>query len=203
MSGSSFDTFLLLLGIVTAAWLVISFFVMRRSRRRRPVGVLHAQPRRRDLTGEAGTFVPLSRVAPVAMQEDEEDEDEDEPEPAGPFVAHDRRPVAEPVPQELPAPAREEVGTATTYEIVWYRDETRLQFALQPVDGRGVPWSRMRSEAFAWEEDSDPPSDLRGAQRAHGRLRARLQREGWRPSGRGEGWFSHRFQPPAGPPGSA
>jgi hypothetical protein len=92
---------------------------------------------------------------------------------------------------------------ATTYEIVWYRDEARLQFALQPIDGRGVAWSRMRSEAFAWEDDTDPPSDLRGAQRAHGRLRARLQREGWRACGRGDRWFSHRFEPPARPPGAA
>ena len=195
MSGASFDTFLVLLAIVTVAWIVISFFVMRRQRRRRPVGLLHAQPRRRGLAGEAGRFVPL---APVA-----EPEPEPEHEPAGPFVAQDQRPEAEPVPQDLPLPARREVGTATTYEIVWYREEARLQFALQPVDGRGVPWSRMRSEAFAWEEDTDPPSDLRGAQRAHGRLRARLQREGWRATGRGDRWYSHRFEPPAGPPGSS
>ena len=34
------------------------------------------------------------------------------------------------------------------------------------------------------------------AQRAHGRLRSRLLRDGWTTAGRGGPWFSHRFRPP-------
>jgi hypothetical protein len=91
---------------------------------------------------------------------------------------------------------RDPVDEASTYEIVWYREESRLVFALQPVDGRSSSAARHRSDHFRWTEDADPPADLRGAQSAHGRLRARLVREGWRPAGRGEKWFSHRFHPP-------
>jgi hypothetical protein len=82
------------------------------------------------------------------------------------------------------------------YEIVWYREGERVAFALQPTDGRAAPWARHRSTSFAWAEDHDPPASLRAAQRAHGRLKAKLDREGWQPAGRGERWFNHRVEPP-------
>jgi hypothetical protein len=195
---------------ITVAWGAMTVVIMRRQRRHRPIGVLRAQPRRRRMpspAAERGGFVPLAPVATPAEAPATEVADEDtdlappEPEsasePAGPFEAYDRRPVVEPVPEELPIPAREPVDEASTYEIVWYREESRLVFALQPVDGRSSSGARHRSDHFTWTEDADPPADLRGAQSAHGRLRARLVREGWRPAGRGEKWFSHRFHPPS------
>ena len=101
-------------------------------------------------------------------------------------------PEPEPEPPAPPAPQ----AIATTYEIVWYRQGERLVFGLQPVDGRAARGGRERSGSFRWDEDDDPPSTLRDAQRAHGRLRSRLLRDGWTPAGRGPTWFSHRFRPP-------
>ena len=69
-------------------------------------------------------------------------------------------------------------------------------FGLQPLDGRATRAGRERSGSFRWDEDDDPPSTLRDAQRAHGRLRSRLLRDGWTAAGRGRTWFSHRFRPP-------
>ena len=211
-SGLPLGTMLLLLVAITVAWGLLAVVVMRRQRRRRrQVRALQAQARRRRMpspAGETGGFVPMAPVtAPpeedlddeLAHAEALEPEPEPESEPAGPFEAYDRRPVAEPVPEELPVPVREMISEATTYEIVWYRDEARLHFALQPVDGRAASWAKLHSGTFTWAEDADPPADLRDAQRAHGRLRTRLVREGWRPAGRGERWFSHRFRPPARP----
>jgi hypothetical protein len=193
---TSADTLVLILVGITAGWAILSFFVMRRSRhRRREVAVFQAQPRRRErpvrLREESGTFVPL---APVAADDEELLEPEpEEPEP-GP-----EEPELEP---EDYAPAPSGLETATTYEVVWYRDgdEDRIAFALQPVDGRAAPWARYRSASFSWGEDRDPPATLRAAQSAHGRLRARLERDGWTSSGRGPGWFSHRFEPPVSAP---
>jgi hypothetical protein len=171
---------------VTAAWTVLALVVLRRSRRHRsPADVpLQARPRRRTAE-EAGTFVPLSAVARA------EQEAWQPPEPA--LVELEPEPELEPV--DLPA-LPSELGRATTYEVVWYRDEDRLVFALQPVDGRAAGWARYRSTSFAWGEDSDPPASLKAAQSAHGRLRARLVRDGWTPAGRGDTWFGHRFAPP-------
>ena len=126
---------------------------------------------------EAGTFLPLS---PVGLQ-DPDPEPEPEPEPPQPAGF---------------APRPGVLSAATVYEIVWYREGERVAFALQPMDGRAAPWARYRSTSFAWAEDDDPPASLRVAQRAHGRLKARLDREGWRPAGRGERWFNHRVEPP-------
>jgi hypothetical protein len=213
-NGPPVGTMLLLFAAITVAWALLAVVVMRRQRRRRhrPIGVLQARPRRGRMpspAGETGGFVPMASVtAPPEEESAEEELDDDdgwtepletEPEPAGPFTAYDRRPVAEPVPQDLPVPVRQLVSQATTYEIVWYRDEARVHFALQPVDGRSASWAKVHSDTFTWAEDADPPADLRDAQRAHGRLRARLVREGWRPAGRGERWFSHRFRPPPRP----
>jgi hypothetical protein len=181
------QTLVLLFLAITAAWVVVSVVVMRRQRRDREVGLLQARPRqheRRMASDEAGRFVPL---APVFEEEPEpEPELEAEPEP-------------EPEPEELP-PHPSDITPATLYEIVWYREEERIAFALQPVDGRAAGWARYRSSSFAWEEDSDPPASLKAAQSSHGKLRARLRREGWQASGRGDSWFSHRFEPPDSAP---
>ncbi len=113
-----------------------------------------------------------------------------------------QEPEPEPDPEPEPsqpagfAPRPGLLSAATVYEIVWYREGDRVAFALQPMDGRAAPWARYRSTSFAWAEDDDPPASLRVAQRAHGRLKARLDREGWRPAGRGERWFNHRVEPP-------
>jgi hypothetical protein len=203
--GLPIDTMLMAFAAITVVWVLLAVLIMRRqrARRNRPLGVLQARPRqgrRASAAAETGSFVPLARVArepadappgPVAPLAPPH-----EHEPAGPFRAFDRRPVAEPVADELPEPAREPLGEATTYEIVWYREDSRLVFALQPIDGRSAPGTRRRSDHFTWTEDADPPADLRGAQSAHGRLRALLVRGGWRPAGRGRSWFSHRFHPP-------
>ena len=78
-----------------------------------------------------------------------------------------------------PTPAAQPQAIASTYEIVWYRQGERLVFGLQPIDGRAARAGRERSGSFRWDEDDDPPSTLRDAQRAHGRLRSRLLRDGW------------------------
>jgi hypothetical protein len=178
------QTLVLLFLAITAAWVVVSVVVMRRHRRHREVGLLQARPRRHEAplaSDEAGRFVPL---APVFEEPEHEPEPEPEPEPD-----------PEPELEELP-PHPSEITPATMYEIVWYREEERIAFALQPVDGRGASWARYRSSSFAWEDDSDPPASLKAAQSSHGKLRARLRREGWQASGRGDSWFSHRFEPP-------
>ena len=184
-SGIPVQTLVLLFVAITAAWVVVSVIVMRRQRRHREVGVLQARPRQHERplrSEEAGRFVPL---APVF-----EEEPEPEPDP-------DPEPEPEPAPElEEPPPHPSEITPATMYEIVWYREEERIAFALQPVDGRGASWARYRSSSFAWEEDTDPPASLKAAQSSHGKLRARLRREGWQASGRGDSWFSHRFEPP-------
>lgn len=195
--GLPINTMLLLFAAITVGWGAMTVVVLRRQRRNHELGVLHARPRSRRASApadETGGLVPLAPVRPP--EEEQAAEPEQEPEPIGPFKAFDRRPVSEPVPEDLPVPVRDPLDEATTYEIVWYRDEAMLQFALQPVDGRSAPWARVHSDSFTWPADADPPADLRGAQRAHGRLRARLVREGWRPAGRGSSWFSHRFHPP-------
>jgi hypothetical protein len=183
------QTLVLLFLAITAAWVVVSVVVMRRHRRDREVGLLQARPRqneRRMASDDAGRFVPL---APV-FEEEPEPEPDLEPEPELELELE---------PEELP-PHPSDITPATMYEIVWYREEERIAFALQPVDGRAAPWARYRSSSFAWEEDSDPPASLKAAQSSHGKLRARLRREGWQASGRGDSWFSHRFEPPASAP---
>ena len=196
MSGSSIaaaiplQTLIVLLVAITLAWAVMSVVVMRRHRRHREVAVLQARPRRRErlATEEAGTFVPLASVF------DDESEPAPEPEP-------EPEPEPDPEPDGVePAPHPSALAPARTYEIVWYREEERIAFALQPVDGRAAAWARYRSSSFAWAEDRDPPASLRAAQRAHGRLRARLERDDWVPGGRGEGWYRHRFEPPVNAP---
>jgi hypothetical protein len=174
-----------------------------------------AGPRRRHRSfEEAGTFVPLS---PLGLDDPEpESEPESEPEPmpqpepepepeSEPEPKPQPEPEPEPEPKPEPEPETEPAGfaphpgglsAATLYEIVWYREAERVAFALQPMDGRAAPWARYRSASFAWAEDRDPPASLRAAQRAHGRLKSRLDREGWRPAGRGESWFNHRVEPP-------
>ena len=122
---------------------------------------------------QAGLLVPLT----PAFRRDPEPEPEPEHEP------------------EPPAP-RAPQAIASTYEIVWYRQGERLVFGLQPLDGRATRAGRERSGSFRWDEDDDPPSTLRDAQRAHGRLRSRLLRDGWTAAGRGRTWFSHRLRPP-------
>ena len=109
-----------------------------------------------------------------------------------------REPEPEPEPEHLPEPPapRAPQAIASTYEIVWYRQGERLVFGLQPLDGRATRAGRERSGSFRWDEDDDPPSTLRDAQRAHGRLRSRLLRDGWTAAGRGRTWFSHRLRPP-------
>ena len=192
---TSVETLVLILGGITAGWAILSFFVMRRSRhRRQEIAFFQAEPRRRErparMREESGTFVPL---APAFVEEPEPEPDpEPEPEP--------EEPELEVVDYAAPPSG---LDTATLYEVVWYRDgdEDRIAFALQPVDGRAAPWARYRSASFSWGEDSDPPATLRASQSAHGRLRARLERDGWTPSGRGEEWFSHRFGPPSSAPG--
>jgi hypothetical protein len=188
-SGIPVQTLVLLFLAITAAWVVVSVIVMRRHRRHREVGLLQARPRRHERplrSEETGRFVPL---APV-FEEEPEPEPEPEPDP-------EPEPELEPEPAlEEPPPHPSEITPATTYEIVWYREEERIAFALQPLDGRGASWARYRSSSFAWEEDSDPPASLKAAQSSHGKLRARLRREGWQAAGRGDSWFSHRFTPP-------
>jgi hypothetical protein len=180
----SADTVILVLVGITVVWALISVVVLRRARHRHDdVVVLRARPRRVRVREESGTFVPLADVAPAATEADAEPQPEPEPEP-------------EP---ELPAPPLPREA-ASTYEIVWYREDDRIAFALQPVDGRAASWARYRSASFAWVEDRDPPAGLRAAQRAHGRLRARLERDGWRHTGRGASWFNHRVAPPATAP---
>jgi hypothetical protein len=159
----------LLIAANVLMWAAVSYAVARRRRAAR------VKPHEWLRPGtQAGSFAPLAPVAPVAP------------------------PVAEP-PGEEPAPLvflRPVAGAAETYEIVWYREGERLVFALQPLDGRSALIHPHRSGTFAWAEDRDPPPSLRDAQREHGRLRARLLREGWTRAGRGERWFSHRFRPP-------
>jgi hypothetical protein len=159
---------------------------------------------------QTGTLVPL---APAFRREPEPEPEREEPfEPTGPIRIEDRRepvvvpapvlpppePEPEPEPPEPPTPpappARQAI--ASTYEIVWYRQGERLVFGLQPLDGRATRAGRERSGSFRWDEDDDPPSTLRDAQRAHGRLRSRLLRDGWTAAGRGRAWFSHRLRPP-------
>jgi hypothetical protein len=190
-------TLLLLFLAITAAWVVVSVVVMRRHRRHREVGLLEAHPRRREqrLADERGTFVPL---APV-FEEEPEVEPEPEPEPEPELEPESE---SEFVLEDL-SPHPSTIAPATIYEIVWYRDEERIAFALQPSDGRGASWARYRSASFTWGEDRDPPASLRAAQSAHGRLRARLERDGWATAGRGESWFSHRFSPPVSAPRDA
>jgi hypothetical protein len=153
---------------------------------------------------QTGTIVPL---APAFRREPEPDFEAvpEEPfEPTGPIRIEDRRePVVVPAPvfrppepEPEPAPPAPH-AIASTYEIVWYRQGERLVFGLQPLDGRATRAGRERSGSFRWDEDDDPPATLRDAQRAHGRLRSRLLRDGWSPAGRGQTWFSHRFRPPA------
>jgi hypothetical protein len=194
---TSVETLVLILGGVTAGWALLSFFVMRRSRhRRQEIAFFQGEPRRRErpvrMREEAGAFVPLAEAFV------EEPEPEPEPEP----VPEPEEPELEPVDYAPPPTGLE---TASLYEVVWYRDgdADRIAFALQPVDGRAASWARYRSTSFSWGEDRDPPATLRAAQSAHGRLRARLERDGWTASGREGSWFNHRFQPPATAPGRA
>jgi hypothetical protein len=186
---TSAETVIVVLAGITVVWALISVVVLRRARHRHDeVAVLRARPRRVRVQEESGSFVPLAEVGAALVEPAVKPEPEPEPEP-------------EPQPEPLEAAAAPvPVDAATTYEIVWYRDEERIAFALQPVDGRAAPWARYRSASFAWPEDCDPPASLRAAQRAHGRLRARLDRDGWRHAGRGASWFNHRVGPPAAPP---
>jgi hypothetical protein len=185
---TSADTLILVLVGVTVVWAAISVVVLRRARHHRAeVPVLRARPRRVRMREESGTFVPLADVAPAAEEAEAKPEPEPEPDP-------------EPELYDFAAPAAPPADAASTYEIVWYREDDRIAFALQPVDGRAAAWARYRSASFAWPEDRDPPPGLRAAQRAHGRLRARLERDGWRHEGRGASWFNHRVGPPDSPP---
>jgi len=159
--------------------------------RMRPVPALRAP---RPAAAQAGTLVPLTPAFRRMPERDPEPEPppDPEPEPEEIFEPLLLPPEPEPEPPAPPAPQ----AVATTYEIVWYRQGERLVFGLQPVDGRAARGGRERSGSFRWDEDDDPPSTLRDAQRAHGRLRSRLLRDGWTPGGRGPTWFSHRFRPP-------
>ena len=155
---------------------------------------------------QTGSFVPLT----PAFRREPEPEPEEPFEPTGPIRVVDRRepvvvplpnlpsPEPEPEPEHEPEPPapRTPQAIASTYEIVWYRQGERLVFGLQPLDGRATRAGRERSGSFRWDEDDDPPSTLRDAQRAHGRLRSRLLRDGWTAAGRGRAWFSHRLRPP-------
>jgi hypothetical protein len=159
----------LALVINVVGWSTVSWFVRRRR------AIARAKPYEWVLPGsEAGTFTPLASVAPIAA-------DPPAQEPDDKIVVY-LRPVA---------------GAASVYEIVWYREDDRVVFALQPVDGRTALTQPQRSGSFAWPEDRDPPASMRDAQREQARLRERLQRDGWTRAGRGERWFSHRFKPPA------
>ena len=148
---------------------------------------------------QTGSFVPLT----PAFRREPEPAPEESFEPTGPIRVVDRRePVVVPLPILAPADPEPEPepptpqAIASTYEIVWYRQGERLVFGLQPLDGRATRAGRERSGSFRWDEDDDPPSTLRDAQRAHGRLRSRLLRDGWTAAGRGRAWFSHRLRPP-------
>jgi hypothetical protein len=148
---------------------------------------------------QTGSFVPLT----PAFRREPEPAPEESFEPTGPIRVVDRRePVVVPLPILAPAEPEPEPeppapqAIASTYEIVWYRQGERLVFGLQPLDGRATRAGRERSGSFRWDEDDDPPSTLRDAQRAHGRLRSRLLRDGWTAAGRGRAWFSHRLRPP-------
>jgi hypothetical protein len=164
--------------------------------RMRPGPALRAP---RVAAAHTGTLVPLT---PAFRRMPERDPDPEplrdrEPEPELEPVLLPAAP--EPEPPEPPAPPAPPApqAIASTYEIVWYRQGERLVFGLQPIDGRAARAGRERSGSFRWDEDDDPPATLRDAQRAHGRLRSRLLRDGWSPAGRGQTWFSHRFRPPA------
>ena len=153
---------------------------------------------------QTGSLVPLTPAfrrepepdpspSPRAVRADRADPGRG-PSRAGRRAAPDPRaePDPEPEPPHRPTPQ----AIASTYEIVWYRQGERLVFGLQPLDGRATRAGRERSGSFRWDEDDDPPSTLRDAQRAHGRLRSRLLRDGWTAAGRGRTWFSHRLRPP-------
>jgi hypothetical protein len=161
--------------------------------RMRPGPALRAP---RVAAAHTGTLVPLT---PAFRRMPERDPDPEplrdrEPEPELEPVLLPAEP--EPEPPAPPAPPAPQ-AIASNYEIVWYRQGERLVFGLQPIDGRAARAGRERSGSFRWDEDDDPPATLRDAQRAHGRLRSRLLRDGWSPAGRGQTWFSHRFRPPA------
>jgi hypothetical protein len=157
------------------AWATVSWVLRRRRALTRSRPYEWMKP-----GSQAGSFAPLSAVSPLPV------------------------PVPVPVPAVALAdePAHHVVylrpvsGAATIYEIVWYREDDRLVFALQPLDGRTALIGPQRSGTFAWVEERDPPASLRAAQREHAKLRERLQRDGWSRAGRGERWFSHRFKPP-------
>ena len=61
---------------------------------------------------------------------------------AGAGVELEPEPEPEPELEELP-PHPSDITPATLYEIVWYREEERIAFALQPVDGRAAGWARI------------------------------------------------------------
>lgn len=160
----------LLVVVNIVAWTTVTFVRRRRA-------VARAKPYEWMVPGsdEAGHFKPLAPVAPA-------------PPPVAPPVADE--------PMQRVVYLRPVAGAATTYEIVWYREEDRLVFALQPIDGRTALVHPPRSGTFAWEEERDPPPSLRAGQREQAKLRERLLRDGWTRAGRGERWFSHRFTPP-------
>jgi hypothetical protein len=165
--------------------------------RMRPGPALRAP---RVAAAHTGTLVPLTPAFRRMPERDPDPEPlrdrEPEPEPEEIFEPVLLPAEPEPEPPAPPAPPAPQ-AIASTYEIVWYRQGERLVFGLQPIDGRAARAGRERSGSFRWDEDDDPPATLRDAQRAHGRLRSRLLRDGWSPAGRGQTWFSHRFRPPA------
>ncbi len=151
-------------------------------------------PRGPTMATQTGTLVPLAPAfRPQQPQPQPEPEPAPEPEPEPEPIVPVPAPILPPPEQE---PPRAPEAPASTYEIVWYRIGERLVFGLLPLDGRAISEARARSTSFRWDEDDDPPASLRDAQRAHGRLRSRLLRDGWTAAGRGTPWFSHRFGPP-------
>ena len=165
---SSFTLIALLVVANVAGWTTVSWIVRRRRALARSKPFEWVAP-----GSQAGTFRPLATVSAS---------------PAPPPAADE--------PMERVVYLRPVAGAATVYEIVWYREDDRVVFALQPLDGRTALIQPQRSATFAWAEDRDPPPSLRAAQREHARLRERLLRDGWTRGGRGERWFSHRFKPP-------
>jgi hypothetical protein len=169
---SPFTLVALLIVANIVGWSTVSWALRRRRALARSKPYEWMRP-----ASEAGSFTPLATVAPV-------------PAPASPPA-----PAAY-EPSETIVYLRPVSGAASVYEIVWYREDERLVFALQPLDGRTALIHPQRSGTFVWAEDRDPPPSMRDAQREQAKLRERLLHDGWTRAGRGERWFSHRFKPP-------
>jgi hypothetical protein len=104
------------------------------------------------------------------------------------------RPRRRPRPPSRVAPAPGSAPGAM-HEIRWESDGAHGVFELRPVDeGTGATAPAVAaspSVAWGWHVPPMPTPEVRAA---HGRLVDRLLRTGWRPCGRGDLWFSHRFR---------